>query len=191
MNSLMRHPQRQIGVVEPASNEETTPLPDTALGDELAVSAPKLRAGSCPGGRVRLPRLGLCGDRRLRVTGARCGGSCRSEKMPQRRRRPAPPRVSSGPQPSASGPQPSAQEGPVKRVAHLVLIVSVRARRRRRKSRARSPAGGQADGDRAIALPGTHSGGLHGVGVRGPLAPAPPHARRAPLSCWRGFHERL
>ena len=72
MNSLMRHPQRQIGVVEPASSEETTPLPDTAFGDELAVSAPKLLAGSCPGGRVRLPRLGLRSDRRLRVTGARC-----------------------------------------------------------------------------------------------------------------------
>jgi hypothetical protein len=72
VNSLMRYPQRQIGVVEPASSEETTPLPDTALGDELALSAPKLLAGSCPGGRVRLPRLGLRSDRRLRVTGARC-----------------------------------------------------------------------------------------------------------------------
>jgi len=185
VNSLMRHPQRQIGVVEPASSEETTPLPDTAFGDELAVSAPKLLAGSCPGGRVRLPRLGLRSDRRLRVTGARCEVEAADHVEVKRC-------PSGGAPPGCqSGPQPSAQEGPAKRVAHLVLIVSVRARRRRRKSRARSPAGGQADGDRAIALPGTHSGGLHGVGVRGPLAPAPPHARRAPLSCWRGFHERL
>jgi hypothetical protein len=50
VNSLLRHPQPQIGVGEPAIQRADDASGRHRLDDELAVSAPKLLVGSCPGG---------------------------------------------------------------------------------------------------------------------------------------------